>query len=159
MAQSQAQRDTITYHNGEPAVNVRDHHLYARDPQYADSIAQLTDGEWQAIYDDTTWWFWHIAAQDIATDYAYGDIYSDGRSDGWLHVQHIPDLDLLGDEPDDADANAVTQWLAFAQRIEQLIDDSRDDLLQALTARVAANQLDADETAAWAVRDVITVGD
>jgi hypothetical protein len=74
----------IVFHEGAPAVNVRDRHIYANDPEYSEFYRRLPqatiDAEWQVAAED----FWRVIAPELAAEAGYGRVFASGRSNGWL---------------------------------------------------------------------------
>src|ERR1035437_9769574 len=84
----------IAYHSehcqaAKPAVNVKDHHVYHNDPRFTD----FSEDEFQAAYENCQEAFWESYAPEVSKHYGYGEIYSEGRSGGWLVVENPPDLE------------------------------------------------------------------
>lgn len=152
----------VTYHDGQPAVNVKDRHNYANDPKFAPFYESLGEVVVEWIYDGVQSDFWDHYAPEIAREFGYGDVYSAGRSSGWLVVEKAPELEdeddpgcevcehvLLTELPggeqrcDDCGhiqesplQKARARWAEFEQRIEQEMNYCRDQLLERLVEAV-----------------------
>lgn len=151
----------IKYHESKLAVDVKDRHLYRLDPIFSRTFTNLTSDEWNEIYDSVCEDFWQFLAPHIAERYGYGEVYSEGRSGGWLVVENPPSLEGDSDEMVEGDTNAlnteVEQWEDFATAIEQLVDEMRLELLSQLGERIDDNRTERTESQAMAARDIITV--
>jgi hypothetical protein len=94
----------VSFREGKPAVNVKDPVLWAHHPIVGPIIEELGDERVEAIYQGTVEDFWNVWAQSIANDFGYGEIWSEGRSGGWLTTDHAPDWTYtLTEEQYDAD--------------------------------------------------------
>lgn len=115
-----------TWHDGEPAVNVKDHIPYANVLPYARLIELLPEATVQCAYDECAAYFWG-AAHILADGFGYGETRPRGRSDGWLHVATPPDLE---------DELEKLVWLSFATTVHNLMPTARSMFLRRLMKEV-----------------------
>jgi hypothetical protein len=155
----------IEYHSegfgrgGQPAIDVKDRTAYYHlNTETAHSIDALGPDECQAIYDGMLWDFWHELAPEIARRYGYGDVFSEGRSSGWLVVENPPDLSACdpcyGDSGRCAD---VEQWESFAGEIDALVEHLQREYPARLREAVEDKEVEQREREAMAARDIATI--
>jgi hypothetical protein len=123
---------TVTYHDGKPAINVKDRHSgmdfvialerlvgsasfvlgESVDCRYPET---LRDAAYERIVSD----FWQ-AAEQIAQERGLGTIYQDGRSGGWLVI----DADPTHGGEDDADPEWLASYRALGEWADAYIADA-----------------------------------
>lgn len=92
--------------DGSPQVCVKDDTLWAHDLRTRDMIAALPESEVDAIYAGVVFDFWQVSAPAVAEEHGYSsEVYSDGRSGGWLQPKGHPDQlafveYIVTDDPD-----------------------------------------------------------
>ncbi len=153
----------IEYHSeylrkGQPAVNVKDHTAYYRvGSATARDIDTLGDRASQDIYDEIQWSFWNEWAPEISRRYGYGDVFSEGRSGGWLIVENPPDLEACDPCYGDTGRCAeLEQWEAFTVEIDQLVDRCQTEYPARLREAVENMKAEQREREAMAARDIQT---
>src|ERR1019366_5457602 len=98
----------ITLRNGQPAVEVKDHELYAQNWRFNELQQQLGQSVCDAIYESVLEDFWRLFAPEVAKEYGYGEVWAEGRSNGWLTVGEPPILDPAElDECEPSDRKSV----------------------------------------------------
>lgn len=153
----------ITYRGDYPAINVKDDCLYARDPRFDEFVEKLGQARIDSIYEGIQEAFWRFYAPELAKQYGYGEISSDGRSGGWLLVEGTPPFD-----PDDIGHTLVStpviaalanrrQWEKFERAIDALINGCRDMFWEELHYAVNADANETSEAYEMACRDIVTV--
>jgi hypothetical protein len=157
---------TVSYRDNHPAVNVKDQRLYWRDPNVRPMLEQLGEQRAEAIYQETAEFFWNETAPEIAREHGYtGEVYSAGRSGGWLYVNGVT-LEYELDEPrpigplDEWDTEAFEardQFLKFAEAIDKAVDEAGDDYVYRLGQALEDDAREAIERFHWAARDVVTI--
>lgn len=119
----------IMIRNGVPAIDVKDRYFYTGS-DHDGAFDVLTEGQTRAIYEGLQLTFWEISAPEIAKAFGYGDVYSDGRSGGWLVVEGVPafweydEADLTGalDDLENAiEHGTCSECLARAYRGEECV--------------------------------------
>jgi hypothetical protein len=143
MCNTTRERAKITFHadlNNYPrlAVNVKDQTLWAQDPRTAKFYDELSEGVISAIYEGICEDFWSTHAQEISEGYGFGQVFSEGRSSGWLVVENTPDLSMC--DPCYGDTGRCTDcelWLAFVADIEACIKGMGEEFIRQLAARCA----------------------
>jgi hypothetical protein len=178
----------IQYHSealggesSQPAINVKDDVLYAREEPYATLIEQVGENVANALYERAREGFW-MDADVLADDFGYGEAFSEGRSGGWLVVSTPPDLDAEDETCDRCGFHLTTRtcgnrstcddcgdeqrwlgderrelWLTFAAAVESAIKDARAYYVELMREHLAACTFEASESAAMAERDIVTV--
>jgi hypothetical protein len=131
----------ITFRGGYPAVNVKDEETYHSANEKMKALIDALPNEiGQARYESVREDFWSNVAPALAEEAGYGEVYSEGRSDGWLMVEKPPNLDP--DEPGFRQRSA--EWLRFEDEIGLAILSLREDfherLEEALTEHEATQR-------------------
>lgn len=152
----------IEYHEGQPAVDVKDRSTYWQLSDVARAaIEALGENRANAIYDGIVQDFWEVYAPEIARTYGYGAIYSEGRSGGWLVVENAPDLTACnpcyGDALDNGKCDDCIHWEAFAAEIDALVESCSQEYPMRLLETVANIEAEQAESQAMAARDIVTV--
>jgi hypothetical protein len=106
-----------------PCVNVKDdvlwtYHREARAAMDALDNTALVESIYDGIVED----FWYDVAPDIAREHGYGNVWQDGRSGGWLYVDHPKGF---GEEGEEA-------FLAFASDIRGAVKAAQEMFIQRL---------------------------
>jgi hypothetical protein len=165
---------TVTYHGGEPAINVKDDVLYAHAEPYASLIERVNaitdeDGSREGdmanvLYEGAAGQFWQDAKL-LAEEYGYGEAYADGRSGGWLHLERPPvfeqeEAESEGYAPGGAAASHVRanlrRWAKFNEEIDLAITQARERYVELLEEYIADVKAEEAESAAMAARDILT---
>jgi len=150
--------NTLTYHEGQLAVNVKDlGHYWYSDPRFAKLDRDIiTDDVAQMLYDQMAADFWNFDAGQIAEEYGYGKVYSEGRSGGWLIVENAPELDACdpcyGDDPTNGQCADCQRWLEFAERIRELVDGAPDVYIELLTEYLEDAQAEQNHRRQYSTR-------
>lgn len=156
----------VSYRDDHPAVDVRDDRLYAREPETLRMIEAVGEPRAEAIYQDTAEFFWTVTAPAIAREHGYtGEIYSAGRSAGWLYVDDatleygfdVPRPMGPLDEWDTEQFDARDQFLRFAEAIDRAVTEAGDDYVYRLGRALEDDARETIERFHWAARDVVTV--
>lgn len=172
---------SITYRGDDPAIEVKDHTLYARDPKFRELSEKLGETRVNHIYEEIQEAFWQCYAPEIAKQYGYGEISADGRSSGWMlvagadlepeerceHCQHLV-MEIVNDETrvrcencehwqDDAGYLARGKWAKFEKAIDALIAGCREQFYQSLRDAIEADDNEVAEAHEMACRDIATV--
>ena len=118
-------KSDVTFHGeymrrGYPAVNVK-----CRDWPTAVEIAkrlgcseELAQKASELAYESAVEQFWHYRAPAVAEDRLGKEveIFSEGRSSGWLVVHDLPEIE-------EWDAPQLAKWHSFENGIEELMRD------------------------------------
>ncbi len=154
----------ITFRNGKPALNVKDIKLYQQENAEVKALIDALDKrDVQACYERALETFWQLDAPACAKAYGYGDVYSEGRSNGWLMVEKPPTLDAEEAEELELSAAALrsnlTRWAMFGEDIETTIWSSREHfhalLKDALSERQALERR-AEASAAMLLGELVS---
>lgn len=141
--------------NGHPAIDVKDHALWAQRAETREAYAELAEDRIEALYEQAREQFWADAG-DLASEAGF-DWHQDGRSGGWLVISGTTFLEYLdagnpwaddgGIDTDDEDGYADTyvtaalrerdRFLAFAAEIDNAMDQAGDIFLGLLAEEVA----------------------
>lgn len=134
----------MIFRGTSPAIDVKDRHLWARDPRLAPAYAELSERVIDAIYREVQSDFWQDIAPDIAREHGYQSdrnghvIYSDGRSGGWLILACPPDLTAC--EPcygESGQCPDLQTWCAFSDEINAAVRASGEVFVQRLGEAVS----------------------
>jgi hypothetical protein len=145
-----------TYHGGAVMVNVKDRTYWGGD-EIAPVIEALPESTVEVCYENAREVFWEDA-REIAREHDYSDVFSDGRSDGWLGVMSggrplTIDYDRWADgaygpcdEWEQYERDEWERFRAFAVEIAALLADAGENFryylresLEDLEARREAN--------------------
>lgn len=148
----------ITLRDGKPAIDVKDHHLYARDPIFTRFYDELGENDMNAVFEEVQENFWELYAPEISRKFGYGPVYSDGRSGGWLIVTNPPTLEKGTEEISSAQIreNAET-WNRFEDAIDELVIGCRAEIASRLAQVIDERNSEATEAHEMACRDIVTV--
>lgn len=148
----------IAIRNRQPACEVKDHELYAHNWRFAELQKQLGEATCNVIYESVIEDFWQHFAPMVAKEFGYGQIYSEGRSNGWLMVSNPPDLSACdpcyGAEGKCADCE---KWEDFERQIDILIIACRAEYYERLQEEIdnrAAEKIERTEMAARGVETI-----
>jgi hypothetical protein len=131
------------------AVNVKDRTLYGDV-----DTGPLTDDQVQAIYDNHAEDFWHLAGE-VAREYGFRDIYSEGRMGGWAVPVPQPATDDMW--PAELEAWVRDRFRPLERDLLELVAGVRADFLSDLADAVARAKAEPAERAEWEARGVQTV--
>lgn len=120
---------SIIFRDGKPVICVKDNHIYAHDPIFKPFYESIPERRWEIVYEQMQETFW-IEVNDIAQSYGYGNVYSEGRSNGWLAVENPPDVAKFGLDP--SVTRAGKRWIRFTQDVEDLMDSLRSRMAEEL---------------------------
>ena len=157
---------SITLRNGKPAIEVKDRTPYHARPGFTELYDAVGERIADEEYENLVWAFWNLYAPEIAEEYGYGAVYSEGRSDGWLVVENPPNLDLAGENPDadgyhdnyvDEANEAAKAWEAFEAQIHALMDNLSETYPARLQERLQELADEAAEAQEMAARGIVTV--
>lgn len=116
---------------GHAAINVkvRDFGKVRKLRDYFDRLG-VTDDEFDMLvsnqFDFMSEIFWQEDAQDIAKEFGFSKVYSEGRSGGWLApVPYLSFDDLL-------DKETRKNFVAFRKRIEAIVEDAPNMLFESM---------------------------
>lgn len=129
----------IAYRDGSPAINVKDRHLWARDPRCARAYAELPEATIEAVYEGVREDFW----QDIAAEHGYRTdrngqrVYAAGRSGGWLILACPPDLSELSPNLTNYYLRELPRWEAFAADIRAAVQAAGEMFVSRLSDELA----------------------
>lgn len=117
---------TLSVRDYHPAVCVKDRTLWAHDPRTADFYGPLSEQVIGNIYAQTAEDFWSTIVPGIAAEHGIDpdDIYSDGRSSGWLVVHGTSFLPYV-----------VDRELTIPPADDTADDDTRDEYATAIRER------------------------
>lgn len=147
----------LTVRDGNPAVEIKDRTLWARDPRTAEMIAALDEAAVEACYTMAQSTFWEVHVPETAQEHGLAPerVFSDGRSGGWLVVHGTTFLDYVVDDDwtipkADADADDDTRdeyaqegianrdrFLAFARAIGEAMDFAAEDFIHNLSEELS----------------------
>jgi len=155
----------ITFHNGQPAVNVKLYRSEPTDDEIVAVAAELdepgfTRAAIDALTDDERQRWWEIACEDgwallqEAAEAIYGPsvrVYSEGRSGGWAVLgyeyekgRHSPGPDV--DAVRGWDAIELAKWARFARLARAVADDNCRRMAWLIAANVYQPEV---ERTAW----------
>lgn len=137
--------DSITFRDGKPAIDVKDRQtIHQARAELKALVEALPENVVQATYEGVQERFWREFAPEAAERHGYGDVYSEGRSSGWLLVDKPPVLDLAAQDLDGTDLDTEEErlqvnragWEDFEREIDQEMEGCRsifaDELREAL---------------------------
>lgn len=150
---------------GTPAINVKDNAAWAHDARTRDAIGALPQGLVDALYESLQESFWDVAKEIGLRDEFDYNVFSEGRSGGWLcidataWIEWLDCDDPLGasitpddDEPDNEIAKALVErdkFLKFADEISELMAAYEADFVERVNLLSKAldviMHLDADD--------------
>lgn len=128
----------LGYHGHHPSVCVKVYDVGTIETK--DLREELGGDLLQDIYNELQNSFWDFRAREIALQYGFKDVYSAGRSDGWIVVSEI---EFPPDDCDSDDYDLLERFYGFAEAITAEVeylsgpcfDDQVRDVYAALEAR------------------------
>ena len=149
---------SITLRNGKPAIEVKDRTPYHARPGFTELYDAVGERIADEEYENLVWAFWNLYAPEIAEEYGYGAVYSEGRSDGWLVVEVPPVFeDYAFDALTDYEGAEVERWEAFEAQIHALMDNLSETYPARLQERLQELADEAAEAQEMAARGIVTV--
>jgi hypothetical protein len=134
-----------------PQINVKDDRVWWGDPVLGPMIDELGEDKVSAIYEGVQEDFWQDIAPDIAREHGYsGEVYSAGRSDGWLEIPEVDEETLSACNPcygDSGQCADAARFEAFASDIRGAVIAAQEMFLQRLKEAHADLERRRDENA------------
>lgn len=130
------------------AVNVKDHERYTYEE------GSITWNEFENLYDSHVSAFWN-EAEEIAHDYGFTHLYSEGRMGGYATPYPQPATDDMWDS--ELEAWMLATFRPFERDILGLMEEARADFLSELQEAQERADREPAERAYWEACDVMTI--
>lgn len=116
----------VSRREGMICLEVKDHDLYRDIPEDVRTLGdELGEDRVQGLYDRAQSDFWRWVNDPLAGEHGFGQIYSEGRSSGWLAVDGTEDWEneaILNPEDDDERANRQRLFDFFFAALDAMED-------------------------------------